>query len=122
VKRSIDPGRKSTYEARGKKLAAAKLQQVEQFKSEATIGWNASPITMARLCAELYAQIHQADWSLVGTESGTSGRLWNFDKAHRWNGLQAAAGSVTMRPPRSERPSPTRRTGGLPSPSTATVI
>jgi acetolactate synthase I/II/III large subunit len=94
VKRAIDAGRKSAYEARGKKLAAAKLQQVAQFKSDATIGWDASPVTMGRLCAELYAQIHQADWSLVGNgiRNFWPHRLWNFDKAHRWNGASGGGG------------------------------
>ena len=67
VKRLIDAGRKSAYEARGKKLAAAHLAMVEQSKTAATIGWDASPISTARLCAEVYAQIKDEDWSLVGT-------------------------------------------------------
>src|SRR3984893_3654366 len=67
VKRQIDEGRKSAFEARGKKLAAARLATVEQAKSAATIGWDASPITTARLCAELYNQIKDEDWSLAGT-------------------------------------------------------
>ena len=57
VKRLVDEGRKTVFDARGKKLAAAKLATVEQAKLDATIGWDASPITTARLCAELYSQI-----------------------------------------------------------------
>ncbi len=71
VKRRIDEGRKAAFDARGKKLAAAKLATVEQAKLDATIGWDASPITTARLCAELYSQIKDEDWSLVGTSIGT---------------------------------------------------
>ncbi|WP_407157134.1 thiamine pyrophosphate-binding protein [Bradyrhizobium sp. STM 3557] len=94
VKKLIDEGRKATFEARGKKLAAAHLAAVEQAKSDATIGWDASPITSARLCAELYGQIKDEDWSLVGTSIGLSWphRLWNFDKAHRWNGVSGGGG------------------------------
>jgi len=94
VKRAINLGRKSAYEARGSKLAAAKLKQVEQFKSDATIGWDASPISMGRLCAELYAQIHQDDWSLVGNgiRNYWPYRLWNFDKSYRWNGASGGGG------------------------------
>src|SRR5262249_15516263 len=55
VKKQIDPGKKAAYEARGKKLAAARTAMVEQAKSDATIGWDASPITVARMCAEGYA-------------------------------------------------------------------
>jgi acetolactate synthase I/II/III large subunit len=94
VKRLIDDGRKAVIEARGKKLAAAKMAAVEQAKSDATIGWDASPITTARLCAEVYGQIKDEDWSLVGTSIRLSWphRLWNFDKPYSWNGLSGGAG------------------------------
>ncbi|GKQ51841.1 thiamine pyrophosphate-binding protein [Bradyrhizobium sp. Ce-3] len=94
VKRGIDEGRKAVFEARGKKLAAAKLATVEQAKLDATIGWDASPITTARLCAELYSQIKDEDWSLVGTSIGLSWphRLWNFTKPYQWNGLAGGGG------------------------------
>jgi len=94
VKKLIDEGRKAAFDARGKKLAAAHLATVEQAKSDATIGWDASPITSARLCAELYHQIKDEDWSLVGTSIGLSWphRLWNFDQAHRWNGVSGGGG------------------------------
>ena len=67
VRRLIDEGRKAAYAARGKKLAAAHLAMVEQSKTDATIGWDSSPITTARMCAEVYAQIKDEDWSVVGT-------------------------------------------------------
>lgn len=94
VKRLVDDGRKSAFEARGKKLAAAKLAAVEQAKSDATIGWDASPITTARMCAEVYGQIKDEDWSLVGTAIRLTWphRLWNFDKPYQWNGVSGGAG------------------------------
>jgi acetolactate synthase-1/2/3 large subunit len=94
VKRLIDDGKKAAFEARGKKLAAAKLVSIEQAKSDATIGWDASPITTARLCAEVYAQIKDDDWSLVGTSIRLTWphRLWNFDKSYSWNGVSGGAG------------------------------
>jgi acetolactate synthase I/II/III large subunit len=94
VKQLIDEGRKAAFDVRGKKLAAAHQAAVEQARSDATIGWDASPITSARLCAELYGQIKDEDWSLVGTSIGLSWphRLWNFDKAHRWNGVSGGGG------------------------------
>ena len=94
VKKLIDSGRKSAYEARGKRYAAARLAMIEQAKSDATIGWDASPITTARMCAEVYAQIKDEDWSLVGNTINNTWplRLWNIDKAHRWNGGSGGAG------------------------------
>jgi acetolactate synthase I/II/III large subunit len=94
VKKLTDEGRKAAFEARGKKLAAAHLATVDQAKSDATIGWDASPITTARLCAELYNQIRDADWSLVGTSIGLAWphRLWDFTKPHQWNGVAGGGG------------------------------
>jgi acetolactate synthase-1/2/3 large subunit len=94
VKRLADGDRKSAFEARGKRLAAAKIAAVEQAKSDATIGWDASPITTARMCAEVYGQIKDEDWSLVGTAIRLTWphRLWNFDKPYQWNGVSGGAG------------------------------
>ena len=94
MKRLLDGSRKAAYEARGKKLAAAHQAMVEQSKSDATVGWDASPITTARMCAEVYAQIKDEDWSMVGTSIRLSWphRLWNFDKPYRWNGVSGGSG------------------------------
>jgi acetolactate synthase-1/2/3 large subunit len=94
VKRNLDGSRKAAYETRGNKLAAAHQAMVEQSKSDATVGWDASPITTARMCAEVYAQIKDEDWSMVGTSIRLSWphRLWNFDQPHRWNGGSGGAG------------------------------
>jgi acetolactate synthase-1/2/3 large subunit len=94
VKRLIDDGKKAAFAVRGKKLAAARLAAMEQAKSDATIGWDASPITTARMCAEVYGQIKDEDWSLVGTTIRLTWphRLWNFDKPYQWNGVSGGAG------------------------------
>jgi len=94
VKKLIDPGRKAAYEARGKRYAAARFALLERAKSDATIGWDQSPITVGRMCAELYAQIKDDDWSLVGNtiQNNWPMRLWNVDKVHRWNGGSGGAG------------------------------
>ena len=115
VKRLIDEGRKSAFDARGKKLAAARLAMIEQAKSDATLGWDASPITTARMCAEVYAQIKDEDWSLVGNaiRNVWPQRLWNIEEAlpverrlgRRRHRLQRCR-------PRSAPRSPTSGTGG----------
>ncbi len=94
VKRLVDADRKAAFEARGKKLAAAHDAMIAQAKSDATIGWDSSPITLGRLCAELYDQIKDEDWSLVGNGINVNWprRLWNFDKPYRWNGGSGGAG------------------------------
>src|SRR3984885_5053723 len=94
AKQLMDDGRKAVYAARGKKLAAAHLAMVERSKTNATIGWDASPITTARVCAEVYDQIKDEDWSLVGTTIGLSWphRLWDFRKRYQWNGVSGGGG------------------------------
>ena len=94
INRLIDEGRKAANEARGKKYAAARLAMIEQAKSDATLGWDASPITTARMCAEVYAQIKDEDWSLVGNAIRNlwPHRLWDIKKPYQWNGGSGGAG------------------------------
>jgi acetolactate synthase-1/2/3 large subunit len=94
VRRLVDAGRRGAYETRGKKLAAAHAGMIEQLRSDAAIGWDASPITMGRLCAELWEQLRQEDWSLVGNgiQITWPQRLWNSDKRYRFNGNSGGFG------------------------------
>src|SRR5260370_17114692 len=102
VKKLVDAGRKSAYEARGKRHAAARLAMLEQAKSDATVGWDAAPITTGPMCAEVYPQIKDEDWSLVGNTLGNTWpmRLWNIDKPHRWNGGPGGPRAGYNEPPR----------------------
>lgn len=88
-KRLITVDRKRAFEDRGKKLAAAHEQGMQRARDEATYGWDSSPISLARLQAELYEVIRTKDWSLVG---GGASRLWNVDKIYRTAGGGGAAG------------------------------
>ena len=88
-KRLITADRKRFFEDRGKKLAAAHEQGMQRARDEAAYGWDSSPISLARLHAELYEIIRTKDWSLVG---GGASRLWNIDKTYRTSGGGGAAG------------------------------
>ena len=93
VKRLITPDRKNAFQARGAKLAAAHRTALEQARVDAAYGWEASPISTARLCAELWAEIKKEDWSLVSsTQSNWPARLWNFDKYYQFIGGAGGAG------------------------------
>jgi acetolactate synthase I/II/III large subunit len=94
VKRLVNDGNKAAFAERGEKLAKAHLTMVEQSKTDATIGWDSSPITTARMSAEVYNQIKDEDWSVVGTSIRLSWmhRLWDFKKPHQWNGVSGGAG------------------------------
>jgi acetolactate synthase-1/2/3 large subunit len=94
VKRLTDDGRKAAFADRGQRLAKTHLAMVEQSKTDATIGWDSSPITTARMCAEVYDAIKGEDWSVVGTAIRLSWmhRLWDFTKPYQWNGGSGGAG------------------------------
>jgi acetolactate synthase-1/2/3 large subunit len=90
VKRLINDDRKRMFQDRGSKLAVAQRDALEQARTDATYAWDASPITTARLSAELWAQIKNKDWSLVSDVApGMSNwplRLWAFDKHYQFIG------------------------------------
>jgi acetolactate synthase-1/2/3 large subunit len=86
VKKQLDTGRKGALLARGAKLAEARQRTLQADREAATYAWDSSPISTSRLCAELWAQIRNEDWSLLSESFWVSRwptRLWNFDKYHR---------------------------------------
>jgi len=90
VKRLINDDRKRVLRDRGSRLAAAQQDAFEQMRTDATYGWDASPISTARLSAELWGQIKDKDWSLVSDVApGMSNwplRMWAFDKHYQFIG------------------------------------
>jgi len=95
VKRLITADRKRTLDDRGAKLAVAARDARERTRSDAAFAWDASPISTARLSAELWAQIKNDDWSLVSDVPFVSRwplRLWNFDKHYQYIGGSGGAG------------------------------
>jgi acetolactate synthase I/II/III large subunit len=95
VKRLITDDRKRAYQDRGSKLADARQRALERARTDATYGWDSSPITIARLSAELWAAIKNEDWSLVsdvGFASRWPMRLWSFDKHSQFIGGAGGAG------------------------------
>jgi acetolactate synthase-1/2/3 large subunit len=90
VKRGITGDRKGVFEQRGKEFAEARQNALGQARHEASYAWDASPISTARMCAEVWGQIKDKDWSLV-TEtvpwiSNWPLRLWSFDKHYQFIG------------------------------------
>jgi acetolactate synthase I/II/III large subunit len=93
-RRLVDDPRRAAFEARGKKLAQLQAGMLLELRETAAIGWDASPITMGRLCAELWEQLRGEDWSLVGNGIGIywPQRLWDGDKRYRFNGNSGGFG------------------------------
>ncbi|MDB5461355.1 MAG: thiamine pyrophosphate binding protein [Caulobacteraceae bacterium] len=101
VKRQMPAGRKAALEARGQALAKAHLDELNRSKQAAVYGWDDRPISMPRLCQELYNEIADEDWSLVSDtvfQSRWPQQLWHADKHHRYIGGSGAAGIGYMSP------------------------
>ena len=67
----------------------------ESNRELAAVAWDASPISTARLSAEMWAQIKNEDWSLVSNDRMVSSwptRLWSFNKHYQFIGAQGGAG------------------------------
>ncbi|MGE0462658.1 MAG: thiamine pyrophosphate-binding protein [Vicinamibacterales bacterium] len=94
-RRLITPERKRAIEQRGAKTAEATRQAWEQGLEQAAWGWDASPISTARLSAEIWNQIKDEDWSLVSDVSFINNwphRMWDFTKHHQFIGWSGAYG------------------------------
>ena len=80
---------------RGARTATATREAFEQGLEQAAWGWDASPISTARLSAEIWSQIKGEDWSLVSDANFVSNwphRLWDFTKHHQFIGWSGAYG------------------------------
>jgi thiamine pyrophosphate-dependent acetolactate synthase large subunit-like protein len=89
IRRLVTPERKSAFQARGSRIAAAHKEIHARLVEDARYGWNASPVSVARMIAELGAQIKNDDWAIVSGHQFTGDwqrRLLNFDKPYRYNG------------------------------------
>ncbi len=104
----------ATSAARGSVIAARKQPMQAAFaamraaaRNSAALGWDASPISTARLCQEIWAQIRNEKWALVSQpqfESFWAHRLWDITEYQQFighaggygigYGLPAAAGAA----------------------------
>jgi len=94
-KRLMTPDRKRVAEERGRKLADEHKRTRDRDFDLAAAGWDASPITTARLSAELYQAVRKEDWSFVSDTTFVSWwplRLWDFDKHYQFIGGHGAYG------------------------------
>ena len=104
VKRLVTGDRRRVFEERGARLAEARRATLERARLAASYAWEASPVSTARLCAELWAQIKHEDWSLVSSYYSDGGgwprRLWDFNKSYHWLG-DAGGGGIGYGAPAS---------------------
>jgi thiamine pyrophosphate-dependent acetolactate synthase large subunit-like protein len=87
VKRLLGADRKGAIQDRGKRFADAKQRAYERARTEATYGWDATPISLPRLSAEVWAQVKNEDWA-----GGMAGFEWNYEKHYQRTHGGSAAG------------------------------
>jgi acetolactate synthase-1/2/3 large subunit len=95
VKAAIQSDRKTAYDKRGEAMKKAFAQARERTKQQAAIGWDANPISVPRMCMELWAQIKDLDYSLVASRSGVGSwpnQIFKMDKHHHWLGGSGGGG------------------------------
>ena len=95
VQKLMTPDKKRLFEDRGKKHAEANRAAREAAIETASVGWNASPVSLARIAAELWPLIEHEDWSYVspqGFVGGWPSRLWDMKKTYHYLGGQGAGG------------------------------
>ncbi|HXL21594.1 MAG TPA: thiamine pyrophosphate-binding protein [Candidatus Dormibacteraeota bacterium] len=96
IKRQMSADRKSALQQRGEALAGARRAALDRAHADAAYGWDATPISTARLCAEIWGQIKDKDWSLVSDVvtwvSSWPLRLWDFNKHYQLIGRAGGFG------------------------------
>jgi len=92
IKRQTTATRREAFRQRGEKLAAAHKQAFERTRNDAANGWDASPVSTARLSMELWAQLKSEDWSYVTGWVTWPMRLWDFDKHYQYIGRAGGEG------------------------------
>jgi acetolactate synthase I/II/III large subunit len=94
-KKLITPDRKRAIAARGQKHAEQWKRNRDRDFDAAAAGWDASPVSTARMAAELWNQVRHEDWSLVSDLTFVSWwpqRLWDFDQYYHFIGGHGAYG------------------------------
>ena len=96
IKEAIPASRRATVTERGDKARTARAQGRQSTLAQAAANaWGASPVSAARLSAEIWEQIKNEDWALVSRDSSLSNwphRLWSFNRHYQFIGGPGGAG------------------------------
>ena len=92
---SMSRTRRATQAEREERWRTAHARAREQALNDARYAWNASPISTARLYADLWNAVKDRDWALVsddGQQSRWARRLWPIEKHYQYIGRSGGAG------------------------------
>ena len=95
VESAMSRSRRASNGEREERWRTAYQRNREQALDAARYAWNASPVSTARLYAELWNVVKDRDWALVsddGQQSRWARRLWPIDRQYQWIGRSGGAG------------------------------
>jgi len=95
VRQAVTPAQRSRIEARAEPLRAAHRANQARLRTAAALGWNATPISVARMCQELWLAMVGTDWSFLGMDSNLSfwpSRMWPLAQHHHHLGNSGGYG------------------------------
>jgi thiamine pyrophosphate-dependent acetolactate synthase large subunit-like protein len=94
VKSAIPADKKDAYQKRGEAMKKAWERDRQRLREQAAVAWDANPISVARLTAEVYNAVKDHDWCLTQTAStgGWPHRMFKMDKYSRHIGGSGASG------------------------------
>ena len=93
LRRAMDAPRKQALAARTPECAAAWDEMRKRARDAAAVGWDASPVSTARLAAEIWDVIKAEQWSLVVSDRITwARRLWPATEYHQMLGGSGGQG------------------------------
>ena len=95
VREAMSHQRRSQIARRRHALKQSYATMRNQLLDAARYAWNASPVSVARLCMEVWEQIKDHDWALTSPtifKNYWPQKLWSMDKHYQYIGNQGAYG------------------------------
>ncbi|HTJ24687.1 MAG TPA: thiamine pyrophosphate-dependent enzyme [Candidatus Limnocylindria bacterium] len=95
VQRRLTPERRAQNAERAQRYRAAFIARRMADRDAAAVAWDASPISVPRMCMEIWNQIRHEDWALVSQSQFIGSwpqRLWDITKHYQWIGSAGGGG------------------------------
>ncbi len=95
VREQLNASRRRQIASRQERWQAAHAARRSADIEAARYAWDASPISTARMCMELWDLVKDKDWALTAPDNlhgSWEGRLWNIDRHYQTNGTSGAYG------------------------------
>ena len=95
IEKEMTPARKAVAATRGQKLMDMGHKFLAAAHEAAAYGWDASPVSTARISAEVWNQLQHEDWTMATETTFLSNwpyRLWNFEKHYNSMGGSVGGG------------------------------